>query len=166
MEIGRRGDEPGRAFYCRCAIGDAGARAALAASMDVERRHLLRELADGIMAVVLQNWETLAAVRGRELAARTEPERREAALEVQRAAAFLSGEMGTALTERWLGHIQQLDIRLADLLAVIQAGIQDFERHGFTGWHPPEELLAKLPTDVASFLRPGPIEGVEEPALD
>jgi hypothetical protein len=154
MELGLRPQAAGRAYYCRCAVGDAKARERLATSTGAERARLLRELADGVMGVVLENWETLAAVKGRELAARTEQERRQAVLEVKRAAQFISAEMRRVLTERWLDHLRRLDVRLGDLVAVIDAGVEDFEKHGFAGWHPPEELLAKLPRDVAAFLRP------------
>jgi hypothetical protein len=154
MQLGLRPQASGKAYYCRCAVGDRTARERMAASTGADRAQLLRELAEGVMSVVLDNWETLAAVKGRELAARTEEERRQAVLEVKRAAGFISSEMRRVLTERWLEHLQRLDVRLADLAAVIDAGVEDFERHGFAGWHPPDDLLARLPRDVAAFLRP------------
>lgn len=152
-------ERPGRAYYCRCAIGDGAARQRMAEAVSEERRRLLRELAGGLIEIVQQNSESLAAVKGRELAAQSEAEARAARQEVRRAAEQLGREMRSAVTDRWLQHVRRLDLRVADLLAVIDAGVEDFERHGFSGWHPPEKLLAALPADLAAFLRPAPPAG-------
>lgn len=154
MEVGLRTDRPGRSYYCRCAVGDATGRVRLALQIGESRGRLMRELAEGIMAVVGKHSEELGEAKGRELAAVGGFERRQASREVAAVAALVGREMHQLIEGPLAAHVQELDIRPAALAAVIQAGVRDFETHGFTGWTPPDELLSQLPADVAAFLRP------------
>jgi hypothetical protein len=155
MEIGQvtTGLRAG-AYYCRCVVGDADARRRAAARLDAQRAVLMRELADGIMAVVLEHWEALGAGKAHELAARSQEEHRRAGAEVRASAEVIRTEMRRRVAGPLRTHVERLGIRIEALLAVIDAGVADFESHGFTTWQPADHLLADLPPDVAAFLKP------------
>ena len=154
MEVALRLDRPGRSYYCRCAVGDAATRQRVAEQVGEERRQLMRELADGLMQVVATNWETIGTVKARELKAETEAEMAEAELEVAAAAEFIAAEMRRLVEGKLSGHVARLGIRRAALLRIIDAGVRDYQEHGFAAWVPDQELLDDMPADVARFLRP------------
>ena len=141
------------ARYCRCLIGDAAARAAAAARIGPERGRLLQMIADDVNGLVLAHAERLMAAKVAEAGAH-QPGAWESARVRVRAA---SEELGTAIDARLRDRAQVLMALGVDrpaLMAVIEAGLRDYERNGFAGWRPPKNLLAPLPPDVAAFLAP------------
>lgn len=154
MEVGLRTDRPGRSYYCKCAVGDAPARERLGRQIGERRTKLMQEVADGLMQVVASHSESLGLAKGRELAAVGAFDRSDAAREVAALGDLVAREMRELIDGPLQAHVEELGVKPEALVAVIEAGVRDFEANGFAGWTPPDELLGQLPADVAAFLRP------------
>ncbi len=142
-----------RGFYCRCAIGDASARDVAVASLTESRLRLMRQVVDLLNDVVTTHAESLAQAKGRELAATTASERDAARWAVGQAAAQFESDFVYRLRTRLRASLDELGVEPDAILAIVHAGLQDYEERGLESWQIPDDLLAPLPPDVRRFLK-------------
>jgi hypothetical protein len=152
MEAAAHPDRP-FAYYTRCAVGTPGDRAELAERLPEERRRHLRSVADAVSGVVLRHVDALAAAKQIELGVLDPQAAERGQQEVLRAAADFESDVAV-LVDRELGpELDEIGLEPDQLMRVIRAGLKDYIVNGFARWEVPDELLADLPADVATFLK-------------
>ncbi len=115
----------------------------------------MRAVVDRLNQVIAAHAESLAEAKGRELAAPPGPDREAARGEVRAAAVRLEFDFERSVGGELRGTLDELGVEPDALLAIVRAGVRDYERHGLESWEIPDPLLAPLPADVVRFVKAG-----------
>lgn len=140
-------------YYCRCALGEAPARLAVAAELSESRLRVMRQVVDLLNDVIAVHAESLAQAKGLELAALTESEREAARWNVRQAAARFESDFEQEMRTKLRRSLEELGVEPEALLRIVRAGVEDYEEKGLESWQIPDDLLAPLPPDVRRFVK-------------